>query len=38
MAGGVKAEVRNYQMYVNDKWVDSNSGKTFPVYDPPRKR
>jgi betaine-aldehyde dehydrogenase len=34
MAGGVKADVRNYQMYVNAKWVDSNSGKTFPVYDP----
>ena len=34
MAGGVKADVRNYQMYVNGQWVDSQSKKTFPVYDP----
>src|SRR5882672_2494488 len=34
MSGGVKADVSNYQMYVNGKWVDSQSKKTFPVYDP----
>ena len=34
MAGGVKTDVSNYQMYVNGKWVDSKSKKTFPVYDP----
>jgi betaine-aldehyde dehydrogenase len=34
MAGGVKADVRSYQMYVNGQWVDSQSKKTFPVYDP----
>ena len=38
MAGGVKADVRTYQMYVNGELVDSNRGRTFPVYDPPRKR
>ncbi|PYX93253.1 MAG: aldehyde dehydrogenase, partial [Acidobacteria bacterium] len=32
--GGVKTEVRTYQMYINGDWVDSNSNKTFPVYDP----
>src|SRR2546428_11241887 len=34
MPGGVKAEVRTYQMYINGEWVDSKSTKTFPVYDP----
>jgi betaine-aldehyde dehydrogenase len=34
MAGGVKAEVRTYQNYVNGEWVASASGETFPVYDP----
>src|SRR6266550_2701364 len=34
MAGGVRTEVRSYQMYVNGKWIASQSGKTFPVYDP----
>ena len=34
MAGGVKADLRNYQMYVNGQWIDSRSKKTFPVYDP----
>src|SRR5438309_10507989 len=33
-AGGVKTDVRTYQMYVNGEWVESKSGKTFPVYDP----
>ena len=32
--GGVKTEVRTYQMYINGEWVDSKSNKTFPVYDP----
>src|SRR5579863_8769125 len=34
MPGGVKTEVRTYQMYINGEWVDSKSTKTFPVYDP----
>jgi betaine-aldehyde dehydrogenase len=34
MPGGVKADVRTYQMYVNGEWVDGRSNKTFPVYDP----
>ncbi len=33
-AGGVRAEVKAYQLYVNGEWVESKSGKTFPVYDP----
>src|SRR6202051_298466 len=34
MPGGVKTEVRTYQLYINGEWVDSKSTKTFPVYDP----
>src|SRR6202165_5552437 len=34
MPGGVKTEVRNYQMFINGDWVASKSAKTFPVYDP----
>jgi len=34
MPSGVKADVRTYQMYVNGGWVNSASGKVFPVYDP----
>src|SRR5437667_11820841 len=34
MPGGVKTEVRTYQMFINGEWVDSKSSKTFPVYDP----
>jgi betaine-aldehyde dehydrogenase len=34
MPAGVKTEVRTYQMYVNGEWIESRSGKTFPVYDP----
>ena len=34
MPGGVKTDVRTYQMYINGDWVDSKSNKTFPVYDP----
>src|SRR4029077_16867691 len=34
MPGGVKTEVRTYQLYINGEWVDSKSNKTFPVYDP----
>ena len=34
MPGGVKTDVRTYQMYINGEWVDSTSAKTFPVYDP----
>jgi betaine-aldehyde dehydrogenase len=28
------ATTQKYQMYVNGEWVASNSGRTFPVYDP----
>src|SRR6266513_2309398 len=34
MPGGVKTEVRTYQMYINGEWVASKSNKTFPVFDP----
>src|SRR5579862_8676773 len=34
MPAGVKSDVRTYQMYVNGEWVESQSAKTFPVYDP----
>src|SRR5579864_3077919 len=34
MPGGVKTEVKTYQMYINGDWVASQSAKTFPVYDP----
>ena len=34
MPGGVKTDVRTYQMYINGEWVDSKSAKTFAVYDP----
>src|SRR5689334_10393331 len=34
MPGGIKTEVRTYQLYINGEWVDSKSNKTFPVYDP----
>ena len=34
MPGGVKNDVRTYQLYINGEWVDSKSNKTFPVYDP----
>jgi len=34
MSGGVKTEARTYQLYINGEWVESKSGKKFPVYDP----
>src|SRR5579871_2235819 len=34
MPSGVQTEVKTYQMFINGEWVDSKSGKTFPVYDP----
>ena len=34
MPGGVKTDVRTYQLYINGEWVDSKSNTTFPVYDP----
>ena len=34
MPGGVKADVKTYQMFINGEWIDSKSNKTFPVYDP----
>src|SRR5438876_8419454 len=34
MPGGVKTDVKTYQMFINGEWVASKSSKTFPVYDP----
>jgi betaine-aldehyde dehydrogenase len=34
MATAIRPNVRSYQMYINGEWVDSATGKTFPVYDP----
>ncbi|MGO9979119.1 MAG: aldehyde dehydrogenase family protein, partial [Candidatus Sulfotelmatobacter sp.] len=34
MPGGIKTEVRTYQMYINGEWTASKSARTFPVYDP----
>ena len=34
MASEAKAGVRKYQMYVNGEFVESHSGKYFPVIDP----
>ena len=34
MPAGVTAEVKTYQLFINGEWVESNSNKTFPVYDP----
>src|SRR5229473_2578172 len=34
MPGGIKTEVRTYQMFINGEWVNSKSSKTFPAYDP----
>src|ERR1700690_789437 len=34
MTGGIKTDIRNYQLYINGEWTDSASKKTFPVYDP----
>ena len=34
MPGGVKTEVKTYQMFINGEWVASQSNKTFPVYEP----
>jgi betaine-aldehyde dehydrogenase len=34
MPAGVTAEVKTYQLFVNDEWVESKTQKTFPVYDP----
>src|ERR1700689_5528785 len=34
MPGGIKTDVRTYQMYINGEGVASKSAKTFPVYDP----
>jgi betaine-aldehyde dehydrogenase len=34
MSTTATAQAQKYQMYINGEWVASNSGKTFPVYDP----
>src|SRR3954468_7970505 len=34
MPGGVKTDVKTYQMFINGEWVASKSAKTFPVYHP----
>src|SRR5450755_3602048 len=34
MNSSATTQTQTYQMYVNGQWIASNSGKTFPVYDP----
>src|SRR6202042_2453845 len=34
MRGGISADVRTYQLYINGEWVNGKSGKTFAIYDP----
>jgi betaine-aldehyde dehydrogenase len=34
MSSSATTQTQTYQMYVNGEWVASDSGKTFPVYDP----
>ena len=34
MPAGVKADVATYKLFIHGEWVESKSGKTFPVYDP----
>ena len=34
MPGGVKTEVRTYQMYINGEFVESAGKKMFDVFDP----
>ena len=34
MPAETKPQVQTYKMFVNGEWVESTSGKTFPVYDP----
>ena len=34
MPGGVKTDVRTYQMYINGEFVESAGKKMFDVYDP----
>ena len=34
MPSGITTEVKTYQVFINGEWVNSKSGKTFPVYDP----
>src|SRR5437899_10722056 len=34
MPGGIKTDVRTYQLYINGEWVSAKSNKTFPVCDP----
>src|SRR5664280_2839940 len=34
MSSSATTQTQKYQMHVNGEWIASNSGKTFPVYDP----
>src|SRR3974377_2403664 len=34
MRGGVKNEVKTYQMFINGEWVASKTNKAFRVHDP----
>jgi len=34
MATSTQSDVRTYKAFINGEWTDSNSRKTFPVYDP----
>ena len=38
MPGGVKTDVRTYQMYINGEWVQSKSDKTFRSMIPSTKK
>jgi len=34
MPGGIKTEVRTYQLFINGEWVESQSRRSFAVFDP----
>ncbi len=34
MPAGVTTDIKTYQIFINGEWVNNESGKTFPVYDP----
>src|SRR5262249_36319644 len=34
MSSGAATSVKSYQNFINGKWENAASGKTFPVYDP----
>src|SRR5580700_913028 len=34
MSSSATTQAQTYRMYVDGEWIESSSGKTFPVYDP----